>query len=122
MAVLWPIAKEPEYQGKKLSEWLAIPVHEAKKEGADEAVRHIGTNAIPWLLRWVGYKEPGIKAKLRQWTYRLPRGLRSLWLGRSGRVDPSQIGKGAAPLGFLYLGQEGRSAVPALTEMALQTN
>src|SRR5438045_3525167 len=47
----WPGEKEPEYHGKKLSEWLALE-REQPRESA-EAVRAIGTNAIPFLLRWI---------------------------------------------------------------------
>src|SRR2546423_4143418 len=68
----WPGEKEPEYQGKKLSEWLEIyrtndvalrnamwepwtaakygPKPRVDRDAAAEAVRHIGTNALPWLL------------------------------------------------------------------------
>jgi hypothetical protein len=121
--LLWPAEREPEYQGKKLSEWLKVPAHEAKAQGADEAVRHIGTNGIPWLLRWVGYKEPAIKAKAGRWISKLPRRLRKPWVFRWAAADPSKMNrKFSAPLAFRYLGQEGRSAVPALTDMALQTN
>lgn len=50
--------REPVYRGKPLSYWLnqydgnydSVTAQLAKKE-TDEAVRHIGTNAIPLLLR-----------------------------------------------------------------------
>src|SRR5690242_3243308 len=53
---VWPGDREPEYQGKKLSEWLAMQ-HEHPAEAA-RAVRAIGTNAIPFLLRWADYRYP----------------------------------------------------------------
>jgi hypothetical protein len=43
---VWPW--EPVYQGRKLSKWL-----EHSGEEADNAVRHIGTNALPYLVRWI---------------------------------------------------------------------
>ena len=49
----WPGEKEPEYQGKKLSEWLATQGNDdqgqAKTEAAEGlvAIRNIGTNAVP---------------------------------------------------------------------------
>ncbi len=54
----WPGEKEPEYQGKKLSEWCEI---RAMTDGTSDqsesakAIRHIGTNALPFLMRWIGY-------------------------------------------------------------------
>src|SRR5262245_367846 len=52
-AVLWPKEREPEYQGKKLSEWINV----GSREGP-EAVQAIGTNALPCLVRWISYHEP----------------------------------------------------------------
>jgi hypothetical protein len=51
--------KEPEYQGKNLSEWLEIGYHaemhsEARKSAVD-AVGKIGTKALPFLVEWIEY-------------------------------------------------------------------
>jgi hypothetical protein len=53
--------REPKYQGKSVSKWLesynfqpnpSIPLRERQEwQQADRAVRHLGTNAIPTLLR-----------------------------------------------------------------------
>ncbi len=53
VALLWPREQEPMYEGRTLSQWLAAyrpggPLEEA----AFHAVRQIGTNALPWLIRW----------------------------------------------------------------------
>ena len=56
---LWPEEREPEYSGKRLSEWLEPTLNypaaneniRAQMEPAEAAVRHIGTNALPYILR-----------------------------------------------------------------------
>src|SRR6266446_7972195 len=62
----WPRQREPEYHGRTLSEWAFLvtgpyPYHDGafpKKPAAEEAIRHIGTNALPWLLTWIQYDHP----------------------------------------------------------------
>jgi hypothetical protein len=56
VALLWPRwPKEPEYQGKKLSEWIALanPVAGRGLVGsqteANLAIRQIGSNGLPFL-------------------------------------------------------------------------
>jgi hypothetical protein len=62
--------REPEYQGKTLSEWmeLAYPMGEnyevAQLERGEQAIRAIGTNALPCLLKWVSYEFPDWRKKL----------------------------------------------------------
>jgi hypothetical protein len=54
--------QEPEYQGLSLSEWLRM--HENARKSGDidammvsaKAVRYLGTNALPVLLKWVADK------------------------------------------------------------------
>ena len=61
----WPGAREPEYQGKKLSEWLepyaaaaTTPDSILKSDSDVQAVRHIGTNALPFLVKWIREETP----------------------------------------------------------------
>src|SRR4051812_22032551 len=60
---------EPSYNGRTLSEWCAMYGDERnsfeKRENARTAITSIGTNAIPWLLRWVNYYPSS--ASLRVW-------------------------------------------------------
>ena len=64
VALFWPRGpKEPEYQGKKLSEWVTFHSHGSKvapnnPDFAASAIRNIGTNAVPWLVRWIAYEPP----------------------------------------------------------------
>src|SRR3954469_118256 len=54
--VFWPGPKEPEYQGKKLSEWVAMRTSHPGE--CEQAVKAIGTNAVPQLLTLVRYERP----------------------------------------------------------------
>jgi hypothetical protein len=60
--------REPEYGGKKLSEWveqMASHIMAATDAGqATEAIAHIGTNGVPYLVKWLSYEKPSWKGKL----------------------------------------------------------
>ena len=65
--------REPVYEGKTLSEWLSgydyasgDTVEDYEKHGreSDEAVRHIGTNALPFLEKMYTAKDSKLKKKL----------------------------------------------------------
>src|ERR1051326_8485766 len=75
--------REPVYKGRTLSEWLVIEldtmdsysaigetVEAAKRQSAaTTAIRQIGTNALPSLLKWTAYQEPPWRTNL---YFRLP--------------------------------------------------
>ncbi len=60
--------REPVYEGKPLSYWLKgydpIEGSEPGRQQTDEAVRQIGTNAIPLLLRMLREQDSPLKLKL----------------------------------------------------------
>lgn len=64
--IYWSL-REPRYDGRSLSHWLArLVVHTwrewppvpnaAERTRAQEAIGHIGTNALPYLMRWIEYR------------------------------------------------------------------
>src|SRR2546422_797856 len=63
---------EPAYAGRPLSEWVLLyarldPVKAgspATSEAA-QAIRHIGTNALPLMVRWIQYEPPRWKHVLK---------------------------------------------------------
>jgi hypothetical protein len=70
VVALWPREREPEYNGKKLSEWLEISASRKYNDRwpqAEDAVRHIGTNALPWLSKWMSYESPKWKDQMARW-------------------------------------------------------
>ena len=106
--VVVPGEKEPEYQGKKLSAWLdaycstnATPV---LRDEASAAVRAIGTNGVPWLLRWMRFEH-------RSWP---PELTRFFLRGQNGRGAWRAY---LAVNGFGILGREANGAVPELRRM-----
>jgi hypothetical protein len=113
----WPGEKEPEYNGKKLSEWLSEgpisgdgPRSAAEKEAMD-AVRHMGTNALPYLIRWMRYER-------RPWRNRLYALLEKFPnkgpLRVAGRPDVLAT---CAPYGFKSLVAAAAPAVPDLVRL-----
>jgi len=77
LTVLFPRDREPIYQGRPLSQWLHIshvkyPEDYSMSFEAKEAVRNMGTNALPLLLRWVSYEPSTLKTKLSPLLRRVP--------------------------------------------------
>src|SRR6185436_14560086 len=61
--------RESSYNGRALSDWIKIL---SKRDGSDletaraeSAIRQIGTNAIPWLLKWIEYEDSPRQAEWR---------------------------------------------------------
>src|SRR5512140_1647935 len=70
--------REPVYQGKTLTYWLSDfwPGRKPTPEKLEKdrfAVRQIGTNAIPILLRWIAAKDDPLKQKTVSWISDHPR-------------------------------------------------
>ncbi len=124
-AVLWLWPREPVYEGKTLSEWLMVnavtPTGARNSEAeakATEAVRQIGTNALPLLLKWLDYQRPAWKDKLQRQLFKLPAGLQSrLFRIRfiQNRLFWPDRRPGAAIHGFRMLGEAASPAIPELT-------
>jgi len=117
-AVVWPQRREPEYQGKTLSEWLELTVSvywsQRPLDMQEEAIGHIGTNALPWLVEWVQCGQP-------QWERWMTGRVASVPVLGGGvfrilerRKKPAEMGR----LGFGFLGPNARSAVPDLVRIA----
>jgi HEAT repeat protein len=106
---------EPVYQGKPLGFWLkgysgyTSITNGPSSEQADEAVRQIGTNAIPLLLRMLRAKD----SSFRIWVIDL------LYWQRLIRVHFSTDWDGnyQAFRGFVALGAAASNAVPAMGEI-----
>jgi hypothetical protein len=113
----FPTEREPEYSGRKLREWLKLYVQSGDRfsngQEAAEAVRHIGTNALPWLLKWTNYEPPGWKIMLltnAPAAARRPGYLRSAYLRLLNR--PADDLNWLARFGFEILGPQARPALP----------
>lgn len=127
VVAFWPGEKEPEYNGKKLSEWLMIyNSHNQLEEElpanvAAEAVRRIGTNALPSLVRWLSYNDKGWRRKVRRAIVNTPDFIRSpleafFRLPRDWQPDATAVA------GFQILGPRAVPAIPELIRLAHDTN
>lgn len=89
---------EPSYGGKRLGEWLMANDRDGKfSSDAEDALHHIGTNAIPALLERLVYVQP-------------PFGLRAF----NVNID--------AVKGFIVLGEQAVPALPRLRALMDSTN
>jgi hypothetical protein len=121
-AVLWPDEREPEYQGKKLSEWMAILYRDdnselgsRERQKALDAIRHIGTNALPIALIWIQFEPSRLRFRIQDKLEKLP-----FRLGDRPPLNVVGTDKGFekshwAETVFAFLTTNAVSAVPELT-------
>jgi len=113
-ALVRPVAREPVYRGRPLQEWLEelvelVPSNNHHKfYAAQEAIRAMGTNSLPFLIRYLRSKDPPFN---RQWV----RLKVHLGLPRTGG-DYAWLWQCRAATACGELGQEGAAAIPAMTE------
>jgi hypothetical protein len=92
--MVWPGEREPEYQGKKLGEWIGtmkpvsiVPIVHGlpirvdnvmvrergghSEQEVRDAVSHMGTNGLRFLVRWVGYEPPKWRSEIRNYCWKL---------------------------------------------------
>jgi HEAT repeat protein len=98
--------REPVYQGKSLSEWLALGRTGEHREVAQEAIRRMGTNTLPFL-----------KAKLRAHDSRLKQKVMDFAAKQSlikFSFTPAMLLNCEAALGCQALGPVAEPAIPDL--------
>jgi hypothetical protein len=108
MAWLRKEPSEPVYRGKRLSEWLANNNQGSSPE-TDEAVRRMGTNAIPTLLRMLQARD----SSLTTWLLRLARKQHLMKFDHTGDF----MKNAHAAHAFDILGADARDAVPELIKI-----
>jgi hypothetical protein len=132
----WPGEREPEYQGKKLSEWIFIVgknltgadlaivgengnfdgLKSAKALEGVRAVRSIGTNALPCLVSWIANDQRAWEEKFIAMYEKLPRPLVrdsvEDWIIGNGERK-----RGLAVLGFDIMRRDAAPAVPGLVKL-----
>jgi hypothetical protein len=117
----WPGQREPECDGKTLSEWLkicgdnraAINYSQSQSlESARVAIRRIGTNGLPWLVKWMSYDTPKWKsALLYSKFYRwLPASIRNPMVRPILQAQRARVG-------FDILGTAASPAIPDLVRI-----
>lgn len=113
-------SREPTYEGRSLSDWLTAGVYYEDEyyytDGTPfprDAIQHIGTNAIPYLLEWIQYEPSPWKTKLRNTVNRSLRLLNKKWR----LTDKDEILASCVSWTFLFLGPKARAAIPELTRI-----
>jgi len=108
---------EPRYDGERLSYWLALLAKHATTQDSPDfdkarnAISAIGTNALPFLMKWIQYEPPPWRRNLLK---KLP-----TKLANNKTISGLVIGRTEnrardAMLGFGILGTNATSAIPLL--------
>jgi hypothetical protein len=118
LATLWQFGRdrEPSYRGRTLSEWAELAGPASLWKDSDEevqAVRAIGTNALPTILKWISYQPSPSRKKMAALMEHLPSGL------TSDSVSFAEERAGCAVTVFHILGPQARVAIPELSRLAL---
>ncbi len=119
--------KEPEYKGKKLSQWamqlIGDPItgsnapSETAYEEAGLAIRGIGTNAVPHLVKWISYENPTWRTKLTETLNNFFRTTGLSWKIPYNPVSEDlKVRRRKAVIAFQILGPVAESAIPALSQ------
>ena len=119
----FPRETEPSYQGRTLTDWLDDYYYDSRERIEDDspqteaylAIRAIGTNALPTLLRWVEHEPSPLGERLRSVAASLPSSLANL--GFVQKLEQWGRRPDNWPQAFQVLGAEANSAVPELTRL-----
>ena len=117
--------REPRYQGRSLSQWYVLWAKTVEGEDqqanaeAASAIRQIGTNALPTLLKRLKSQYSPWRRALFNIVGALPSAISesevvSSFLRDADKVEPSST--------FVILGGQGAQAVPELTGLMFATN
>ncbi|MDB6111586.1 MAG: domain containing protein [Pedosphaera sp.] len=120
LALSYARSREPRYEGRTLTQWLEdyylVSTHRedftnatATLKASAHALKQIGTNAIPSLLKKLSTKNNAFEQRLESLA-------RSQSLIRFHYADPD-LQKRLGFEGFRILGKDAMSAVPALTKL-----
>lgn len=105
---------EPTYAGKRLNQWLGQMNQPGwgESEEAREAIRAIGTNALPFLLEWMDWEPNGLQRLVKSRQDDLPHWMRNHTFIRSVLAPYEQAEM--APAAFAALGAVAAPAIPEL--------
>jgi len=111
-----PSTPEPVYGGRKLSEWLPDYNYATTSERhlrAEDAVRHIGTNALPFLLNWIDYQDTTAMTQARRAYNEVQHTTRRGRFWYNNRKERAY----QAAHAIVTLGPEANATVPLLSRM-----
>jgi hypothetical protein len=117
--LLWPRAREPEpeYNGIALSAWLeraGQPFNHQFEAEFAKAIRDMGTNALPYLVRAVDFHPSGWRLSL---GIKISKLSRAAWVNRFASWVLDEKGFKRAEAAVVAFGILGRDALPALDDL-----
>lgn len=113
--LLW-YSREPRYQGKPLSEWLAQIQQSDDRDArpAIAALRSMGDRAIPYLLDGIRAEDDPTKQKVAAWL--------NEYFDWKIQLSDAALLQERAFMGFFLLGELGEPAIPALAQALTNQN
>ena len=117
--------EEPTCNGRTLTEWLAMErkswsgaLESSEIDKPAQAVRQIGTNALPLFVKWLRYRPDPHQRRLDALVARLPH-----WMYYNGPIgwltrDKTALRAQYALEGISILGKDAESAIPDLVELS----
>jgi len=118
----WNRSKEPIYQDKPLSYWMLANARRVNKDQPDPAaaLSAIGSNAVPYLLKWAQQRPYNWQKQLRPYREKnaILRRIIPYWATGIDKQNRALAAWEAIP----RLGPAGRSAIPRLTVLANDHN
>ncbi len=128
LLLILQLDREPQSRGISLSTWFATYVKiysgELTRPGVQEvrdAVNEIGTNALPWMLRWTVHQRPAWKDTLLEKFETIPKRLQLKWVRYYIGKEREERKVKAAAFGFEILGPTAVPALPALASYLYDT-
>jgi hypothetical protein len=131
VAVVWPREREPEYAGIRLSEWLryqhqgafffegrGIADGNGRVQEPWLAVRQMGTNSFPWLLKWMKFERSTLRDKLFVAFKKLPQRFQLTAVASALDQDPLEIRANDATMALIMFGSAAWRVVPELKMMS----
>lgn len=129
--LMFAFDKEPTYGGQPLGHWVAEygalqrkpPYKRKRPESADAAIKACGTNALPFLVRWIGFEPAPWRFQLGAVAARLP-----VWitgenpLARLTVDSPLEDRAEGTTAAFEVLGYLAEPAIPELERIARNSN
>jgi HEAT repeat protein len=109
--------QEPRFEGRTLSSWLLRrdPHLRTLTLDQEQAIRTMGTNALPFLLKWMQYEYPAWRVRLERIV---PRSARLGFLFTDERAERAMLSEECLSM----LGPDVAPAMPELVKMLKQTN
>lgn len=123
-AIYFLLPHEPVYQGRRLSAWVAdLHPHKSEEQQrrAESALKAIGPEAVPYLLKLLQHREPPLREELREVSWKTKKflGIEPVYELPWVESVERQMHLIAA---FSALGSSAKPAIPALANLLRQPN